>query len=599
MKESKKIPQTNAEVQRLLTLLDMQNRRVEELEDLLNQKDGELSQKEKELNQKYIELNQKDIELNQQREELSQKDLELNQQREKLIQKEAELSRKIEELLQTTEALNLTKEEYEHLNSQFLRLQRQVYGYRSEKKLPDPKTNMMGWLFSSDWEVECLEAEKGAAPIQEELAGKAKELKANKASEKRERKPRELKVDPSTPVTMINHEPEGIDPEKHIKIGERRKDLLQLKPCQFYIERHIYPVYKDRNDTYLDNATILRAPIDVENASGVKLGNTIYATFMVDKFRHHLPESRQIKRYKELGVELSKSTISRGIADISFQLAPLYDALVQKVLKSSYLQMDESTMRIRDNKGKTRKGYVWAARSMDYPGVFFYYDNGSRSATTLLSILKDYQGALQSDGYAAYSQYEQKEGVTPLACMAHVRRKFEQASKEGDKRADDMLKQIGLLYTLEAQLKEEKAPPDKIHSERMRLAAPLLVAMEAWMKKVFLECTPKSTLGKAITYAHTVWIRIARYCTDGRYEIDNNGMERVMRYIAMGRNNYLFVNNNASAENYTRIYSFMATCDEAGVNFYDWLLAVLPKLPKIGELTEDEIINLLPGHIEV
>ncbi|WP_211638963.1 IS66 family transposase, partial [Porphyromonas levii] len=113
---------------------------------------------------------------------------------------------------------------------------------------------------------------------------------------------------------------------------------------------------------------------------------------------------------------------------------------------------------------------------------------------------------------------------------------FEQASNEGDKRADDMLKQIGLLYTLEAQLKEEKAPPDKIHSERMRLAAPLLVAMEAWMKKVFLECTPKSTLGKAITYAHTVWIRIARYCTDGRYEIDNNGMERVMRYIAMGRN---------------------------------------------------------------
>ncbi|WP_211831020.1 hypothetical protein, partial [Porphyromonas levii] len=73
LKESKKIPQTNAEVQRLLTLLDVQNRRVEELEDLLNQKDGELSQKEEELNQKDIKLNQKDIELNQQREELSQK----------------------------------------------------------------------------------------------------------------------------------------------------------------------------------------------------------------------------------------------------------------------------------------------------------------------------------------------------------------------------------------------------------------------------------------------------------------------------------------------------------------------------------------------
>lgn len=43
----------------------------------------------------------------------------------------------------------------------------------------------------------------------------------------------------------------------------------------------------------------------------------------------------------------------------------------------------------------------------------------------------------------------------------------------------------------------------------------------------------------------------------------------------------------------------MATCDEAGVNFYDWLLSVLPKLPKLNELTEDEINNLLPSHIEV
>ena len=42
-------------------------------------------------------------------------------------------------------------------------------------------------------------------------------------------------------------------------------------------------------------------------------------------------------------------------------------------------------------------------------------------------MLKDYQGALQSDGYAAYSIYEDKQGVLPLGCMAHVRRKFENA----------------------------------------------------------------------------------------------------------------------------------------------------------------------------
>ena len=43
----------------------------------------------------------------------------------------------------------------------------------------------------------------------------------------------------------------------------------------------------------------------------------------------------------------------------------------------------------------------------------------------ILKLLKDYRGALQSDGYAAYSIYEEKQGVLPPGCMAHVRRKFE------------------------------------------------------------------------------------------------------------------------------------------------------------------------------
>lgn len=257
--------------------------------------------------------------------------------------------------------------------------------------------------------------------------------------------------------------------------------------------------------------------------------------------------------------------------------------------------MDESPLRIRDTKGKSRKGYVWAVLAKDFPAVFFYYAAGSRSQKTLLSILKEYQGAIQSDGYAAYSVYEHKAGVTPLCCLAHVRRKFEQASKEGDKRADYMLDQIGLLYRLESTLKAEEAPPDKVKADRMRIAAPLLRTMESWMEKTQIECTPKSTLGRAISYAFIVWIRICRYCIDGRYEIDNNAIERVMRYIAMGRKNYLFVNNDKSAENYARIYSFMATCEVAGVKFYDWLLEILPQLSKIDQLTTEELRELLPA----
>lgn len=555
MKESRKIPVSPVQFEELLLRLEMQNQQLKAREEQLLLQENKLAELTAELQKLTEQLQDKDL------------------------------------------LLKLKEEEYQALNAKYLQLQRQIFGYRSEKRLPDPDMDMQGWLFAGDLEVECLQVEESVKPIQAELAKREKELADGTAkSKKREGERRPLKLDPSSlEIKEIVHVPEGFDEETHEQIAVRQRDVLQMRPSQLYIERHIFPVVKKKETTYLDDPDMLRASVDTGNASGTKIGNTIFATMMVDKFKHHIPEYRQLKRFKEMGIELSKSTINRGINDISLKLSKLYQVLVEKVLSSSYIQMDESVLRIRDRQGKSRKGYIWAVRAMDFPGVFFHYDKGSRSQETLLSILKDYQGAIQSDGYAAYSQYEQKAGVTPLACMAHVRRKFEQASKEGDKRADDMLKFIALLYTLEAQLKETKAPPDKVRAERMRIAAPLLRAMETWMQHTFEECTPKSTLGKAITYAHTLWIRISRYCTDGRYEIDNNGIERVMRNIAMGRSNYLFVNNDTSAENYARIYSFMVTCEAAGVNFYDWLLEVLPKLSKLDTLSSEDLRQLLPS----
>ena len=52
-----------------------------------------------------------------------------------------------------------------------------------------------------------------------------------------------------------------------------------------------------------------------------------------------------------------------------------------------------------------------------------------------LKLFKDYQGVLQSDGYAVYDMYENKKGVLPLGCWAHARRKFEEALSEDKARA--------------------------------------------------------------------------------------------------------------------------------------------------------------------
>jgi hypothetical protein len=82
------------------------------------------------------------------------------------------------------------------------------------------------------------------------------------------------------------------------------------------------------------------------------------------------------------------------------------------------------------------------------------------------------------------------QGVLPLGCMAHVRRKFENALNYSPL-AQKGLDYIGLLYVLEANLRAEGADHERIRSERMEKAWPVLQQMERWMKQVFNTITPK------------------------------------------------------------------------------------------------------------
>lgn len=93
------------------------------------------------------------------------------------------------------------------------------------------------------------------------------------------------------------------------------------------------------------------------------------------------------------------------------------------VLDTDYIQVDETTVLVINNeKHKTVNGYMWMVRSAMDKQVFFHYDNGSRAQKVALSLLKDFRGAMQTDGYSVYQMYEYKKDVLPLGCWAHARR---------------------------------------------------------------------------------------------------------------------------------------------------------------------------------
>lgn len=388
--------------------------------------------------------------------------------------------------------------------------------------------------------------------------------------------------------------PEGVNLDDYDLVGNDITRILHRRKAEVWVEVVVRPVYRHKEDKNLPSPRMAQAPAIRAVIGGGHVAADLLAQIVIDKYRYHLPEYRQVKQYADLGVSLPASTINDWVHAVADKLYPLYETLGEDIRSRGYLQIDEVPWRIADTPGKTRKGYAWQFfdATPDSHGLYFQYDKGSRGGAVVRAQLKGYRGAIQTDGYKVYDYFESQENVTLLGCMAHVRRKFTDAQNSHPRQAAKALEYIGLLYELEANLAHRGATPEETASERRGKALPIMDAMEEWMKVASGTCTPSDLLGKALDYAYKLWPRLRRYADDGTYRIDNNPAERNQRPSVMGRKNYLFSKNDRGAEDNAVFYSLIESCEIVGVDPLGWLTYVLDRL--CDDQPEEELIAMLP-----
>ena len=321
---------------------------------------------------------------------------------------------------------------------------------------------------------------------------------------------------------------------------------------------------------------------------------SVLADILVQKFVYHLPFYRVIQKYREMGVSVSDSTLGGWYAAVCEKLKPIYDRLKVDILSAPYIQVDESTVPVIDNeKSKTRKGYMWCVRDASGSGVFFHYDLGSRGTQVAMSLLKDYHGAIQSDGYDVYSKFTGMEGKTMLGCWAHARRKFVDAMKENERLASEALVYIGDLYHIETLTAEMTNEERK--KKRREMAYPQIIKFEEWMQMKYFDPSMGPLMRTAIEYTFKRLPKLSMYVNDGSWHIDNNGVENAIRPLAVGRKNYLFCGSDASAVRASMIYSFIATCKSAGIEPREWFEDVIRRIPEY-ESGKADVTHLLPKN---
>lgn len=195
------------------------------------------------------------------------------------------------------------------------------------------------------------------------------------------------------------------------------------------------------------------------------------------------------------------------------------------------------------------------------------------------AFLADRVGWLQADAYKGYDRlFTGPEGTAvEVGCWAHARRYYFEALPS-DRRAGVALAWIGKLYEVEREAKERQLDPLGVLALRLEKSKPIIETLRKWIQETWPQAPPKSPLGQALTYSANQWPALLRFLEDGRLELDNNGCERALRAIAVGRKNWLFAGSDEGARRAAVIYTVIGTCRLSGVDPWEYVRDVLEKL---------------------
>lgn len=326
---------------------------------------------------------------------------------------------------------------------------------------------------------------------------------------------------------------------------------------------------------------------------------------MYQKYVNHVPLYRQEKDFKNLGMELSRSTLSNWIVKISDEwLGAMVSLFHEKLLAQTHLHADETPIQVmkEDGRSNSAKSYMWVFTSgsrTDQPIRIFQYRTG-RAGKNAAEFLSGFKGYLHTD---AYSGYGVVKNLKRCLCWSHARRYFVDAMPKAVKSAEATLPQQGIVYCnklFEIEEKLKNLPPEERRVQRLKQEIPVLEAFWAWVDTNLEVALLQSKLGKALKYVKNQQAGLMTYLDDGDCEISNNLAENSIRPFTVGRKNWLFAGSPAGASASATVYSIVETAKANHLNPYKYLEYLFKTLPVIPFQENRALLEpLLPWNPQV
>ena len=501
----------------------------------------------------------------------------------------------IEQLTCTVDELRREKEE---LKLAFVELLQRAFRRRSERYINDPNQLRLDFKDTDDG----ADAAEGLAQAVEDA-----ELPV-KGYIRRRRTPKPRKE--ALPDHLPRYEVEANMPEglKHCPrhgertlIGYDSTETLEFERPKLRVRVTKYPKYACPGHTDCGIASPERPTGLVE---GDRYDTSVAAEIITAKYGFHLPVYRQQDLFAGSGWAPQRSTLLNILVASAFVIRPLAEHIKRVVLSSDVVGTDDThvtlllpatipkadpndpkSQRAHDILSKAAaegrrsvRAHMWAYRSVIEPlSVFDFTVSWHRDGPA--EMLADFSGTLVGDCYSGYEGIALGSNgrIRRAACAAHARRKVFDTKDAYPVESSLVLAKFQQLYDIEDQAKGMS--PQERAALRQSAAGKVWDSLDEWLgSDAAGRVLPKSKFGEALGYIRNQWEPLQTYLSDGRVPLDNNEVEQLMKQVALGRKNWLFIGSVPAGQRAADFLTLVSSALRNDLDVWAYIKDVLDRL---------------------
>jgi transposase len=381
-------------------------------------------------------------------------------------------------------------------------------------------------------------------------------------------------------------------------MGDDVTEVIELEPAKIIVR-------VDRREKLVCGTCegeLVRAPAGDKVVSGGRLGSTLVAVLIVDKYDDGLPLHRQKRRFERMGADLAVSTLADQVTWATDLMRPLWRVAIEQVLTAMVMHLDATSLPVldRDAAGGKRLGSLWGYVGDEDVAAYLYASTGKKNAQRPEELgpeemLARRRGYTVADASNLFDRSFERPELIECGCNMHGRRYWAKALDAGDTRAALPIAAYKKLYEIESKIRG--LAPDAKLEVRQAESKPVFDEIVSWAKAYKPHEPPASALGAAIRYMTNHRQALGRFLEDGAIPIDNGIVERLHVRAALTRKNFLFAGSDTGGERAAIAYTILGCCRLVGVNPVEYLTDILPRLARGVRLCD--VPDMLPAPWKV